>query len=128
METVIWLHTSVKKIDLNVGLIEYKKTLDILPLCELTSHNPNNYIIKISNDAAILGLMKKDRDIPEYYWEIQRFVVWSDDNHLVMNVKQTQEMVFNARGVGDHMPVAIHSKTISQISLHKYLGVLVPFT
>lgn len=69
--------------------------------------------------------MKKDSDISEYYLEIQRFVAWYDENHQVLNVKKTEEMVFDPEGVGDHRPVVIHDGTISQVSSYKYLGVFI---
>ncbi len=83
----------------------------------------NNYIIKFSDDTAILGLLKKIRDLSEYFSEIGRFVNWCEDNHLALNVDKTKEMVFDPRGVGDHRPVIIHNQTITQVPSYKYLGV-----
>lgn len=89
----------------------------------MSDYDPNNHIIRFSDDTAILVLMKKDSDISDYYSEIQGFVKWFEDNHLVLNVNKTEEMVFDPRG--DHRPVIIHNKTISQVFSYKYLGVFI---
>ena len=90
---------------------------------ECRSGIPNNYIITFSDDTAILALLDKDRDLADYFLEVQSFVKWCDDNHLVLNVKKTQEMVFDPKSIGDHRPVVIHDSTISQVSSYKYLGI-----
>ena len=90
---------------------------------ECRSGNPNNYIIKFSDDTAILALLDKDSVLDDYFSEVQNFVNWCDDNHLVLNVKKTQEMVFDPKSIGDHRPVVIHDSTISQVPSYKYLGI-----
>lgn len=45
---------------------------------ECTSSNPENYIVKSSDDTDLLGLMYKDADTTVYRSEIQRFVKWWD--------------------------------------------------
>ena len=89
-----------------------------------TSSSTNNYIIKCSDDSAILSLLHADSDISMYTSEIESFVHWCDNNHFKLNVSKTQEMIFYAKCiVADHLPVVIHGEEIAQIGQYKYLGV-----
>ena len=91
---------------------------------DCTSSSTNNYIIKCSDDLAILSLLHADSDISMYTSEIESFVHWCDNNHLKLNVSKTQEMIFDAKFiVADHFPVVIHGEEIAQIGQYKYLGV-----
>ena len=91
---------------------------------DCTSSSTNNYIIKFSDDSAILSLLHADSDISMYTSEIESFVHWCDNNHLKLNVSKTQEMIFDAKCiVADHLPVVIHGEEIAQICQYKYLGV-----
>ena len=86
---------------------------------DCTSSSTDNYIIKLSDDSAILSLLHADSDISMYSSEIESFVHWCDNNHLKLNVSKTQDMIFYA----DHLPVVIHGEEIAQIGQYKYLGV-----
>ncbi|XP_034005935.1 probable serine/threonine-protein kinase clkA [Trematomus bernacchii] len=81
---------------------------------DCTRIHPENYIIKFSDDTAILGLMHKGSSSSAYHSEIERFVQWCDFNHLVLNVKKTEEMVWDPKAVGDLRPVVIHNEPITQ--------------
>lgn len=72
----------------------------------------NNHIIKFSDDTAILSLLKRNHDISDYFLEIQGFVEWCDNNHLILNVNKKEEMVFDPRGAFDHKPVVIHNQAM----------------
>ena len=94
--------------------------LYILYTNDCTSSITNNYIIKFSDDSAILSLLHADSDISMYTSEIESFVHWCDNNHLKLNVSETQEMIFDAKCiVADHLP--IHGEEIAQIGQYKYL-------
>ena len=67
--------------------------------------------------------MHKGRSSSAYHSEIERFVQWCDFNHLVLNVKKTEKMVWDPKAVGDLRPVVIHNEPITQVSSYKYLGV-----
>lgn len=58
-------------------------------------NNSNTYIVKFSDDTAILSLLYKDQDISSYCSEINQFIEWCDANHLIVNVKKTEEMIFD---------------------------------
>ncbi len=76
---------------------------------------PENYIIKFSDDTVILSLMRRARSPSVYHSEVERFVHWCVENDLVLNVKKTEEMVSDPRGMGDHQLVVIHSEPITQV-------------
>ena len=90
---------------------------------DCTSSSTNNYIIKFSDDSAILSLLHADSDISMYTSDIESFVHWCDNNLLKLNVSKTQ-MIFDAKCiVADHLSVVIHGEEIAQIGQYKYLGV-----
>ena len=64
--------------------------LYILHTNDCTSSSTNNYIIKFSDDSAILSLLHADSDISMYTSEIESFVHWCDNNRLKLNVSITQ--------------------------------------
>ena len=88
-------------------------------------NNSNNYIVKFSDDTAILSLLYKDQDILSYGSEIDQFIEWCDANHLIVNVKKTEEMIFDPKSIGNHSPIYIHDVPIVQVSSYKYIGVYV---
>ncbi len=89
---------------------------------ECTSHTENQYIIKYSDNTAILGLMLTNSDVQVYKSTIQNFVQWCDKHHLILNTKKT-EMVFDPKCLGDHSSVVIHDHTIAQVDSYMYLGI-----
>ena len=59
---------------------------------DCTSNSTNNYIIKFSDDSAILlCLLHADSDISMYTYEIESFVHWCDNNHLKLNVSKMRD-------------------------------------
>lgn len=90
---------------------------------EITSHTENQYIVKFSDDTAILGLMLTNFDAQVYKSTIQNFVQWCDKHHLILNTKKTEEMVFDPKSLGDHSPVVIHGHAIAQVDSYRYLGI-----
>lgn len=90
---------------------------------DCTSHDPSNLIIKYSDDTALLSLLYNDTNPSVYYSEAERFAKWCDLNHLIINIKKTEEMVFDPKLVGNHSPVFIHEEPIKQVCSYKYLGV-----
>ncbi len=90
---------------------------------DCTSHDPSNLIIKYSDDTALLSLLYNDTNPSVYYSEVERFAKWCDLNHLIINIKKIEEMVFDPKLVGNHSPVFIHEEPIKQVCSYKYLGV-----
>ena len=89
---------------------------------DCTSSTANNYMIKFSDDTAILGLMSDTSDTLEYKQVIQNFVQWCGEHFLILNTKTTEEMVFDPKSLGDHSPVVIHGQNIAQVDSYRHLG------
>ncbi len=75
---------------------------------ECSSCDSTNFIVKFSDDTAILSLLYENTDLSVYFSEVSRFVEWCDLNNLILNTKKTEEMIFDPRSIGDHTPVFIH--------------------
>lgn len=90
---------------------------------ECTCGTANNYMIKFSDESALLGLMSNISDTAVYKHEIHNFVQCCNKHFLILNVKQTEEMVFDPKSIGDHSPVVIHDHNIAQVDSHRYLGI-----
>ncbi|KAF7668159.1 hypothetical protein LDENG_00027400 [Lucifuga dentata] len=95
---------------------------------ECSAKHSQNYIFKYSDDTAILSLLYKQEDISFYHSEIREFVAWCDSNHLTVNIKKTEEIVFDPKALGDHSSVIIHDQPIAQVQSYKYLGVYIDST
>lgn len=68
--------------------------------------HPRNHIFNFVDDTAIESCM--------YQGELDRFINWSDTNHLISNVTKTQEMVLDPSQVMEHEPEVIkHQKSHS---------------
>ena len=89
----------------------------------LRNQHPNNYIIKFSDDTVILSLLNKKSNIDLYRQELGEVVEWCEEQNLILNVKKTKEIVFDARSVGDHSPILIHGEGVEQVTSYKYLGI-----
>jgi len=93
---------------------------------ECSSKHSKNYIFKYSDDTAILSLLDVDDNIGDVYLpEISQFVQWCDKNDLIINIKKTEEIIFDPKGIGDHHQVVIHNQNITQTQTFKYLGVYI---
>ncbi|KAK7907136.1 hypothetical protein WMY93_015748 [Mugilogobius chulae] len=90
---------------------------------DCTSSHPNTLIIKFSDDTAILGLMNTNMDSAVFKSQVENFVHWCDDHHLIINVKKTEEVIFDPGHLGDHTPLCIHGTEVTQVHSYKYLGV-----
>lgn len=88
------------------------------------SYHPEK-ILKFSDDTAILGLLYKDEDIQHCTTEIANFVAWSNENSLVINVRKTEEIIFDLKLVGIHSPIMIKNEPIRQVASYKSLGLLI---
>ena len=92
---------------------------------DCTSSFPNQYVIKFSDDAVILSLLSSKGDIVSHTCGVDRFVEWCDQNHLVINVKKTEEVIIDPRSLDDRGVIKIHDNDIKQVPSYKYLGVLI---
>ncbi len=54
-----------------------------------------------SDNTAILGRLYKVEDIPHYTTEIVNFANWSNEHSLAINVRKTEEVIFDFKLVGN---------------------------
>ena len=90
---------------------------------DCVSSNPNQFVIKFSDDTVILSLLKSNSNIDSHTSGVDNFTEWCDQHHLRINVNKTQEIIVDPRSIGDHSMIAVHDHNIEQVSSYKYLGV-----
>ena len=64
------------------------------------------HLQKFSDDSSIVGCITEDRD-EEYRAVVENFIRWADQNHLLLNIKKTKELVIDARRSKRRDPVPI---------------------
>jgi len=89
------------------------------------SHEPNQYIVKFSDDTVLLSLLNKESSLYVHQVAVDRFVGWCDSHQLHINTQKTVEMLVDPKSVGDQSPVAIHGHDIRQVTSFKYLGMYI---
>ncbi len=88
---------------------------------DCVSSQPNQLVVKYSDDAVILSLFTGNSD--SHKVAVDGFVDWSNTHRLYINTSKTVELLFDPRSVGDSSPVSIHGNVIRQVTSVKYLGV-----
>lgn len=89
------------------------------------SSEPNQYIVKLSDDTVVLNLLTIESKMNIHQDAVDKFVNWCDSHHLQINTGKTVEMLVDPKSVGDQRPVAIHGHDIRQVTSFKYLGVYI---
>lgn len=95
---------------------------------DCVSSQPNQHVVKFSDDTAILSLLTIDSGISRHCAKLDTFVDWCNEHHLSINVKKTkqkQRMVFDSRSTGHLSPISINSENIKQVYSYKYPGVYI---
>ena len=90
-------------------------------------HN-NCSILKFADDTALVGVIKNDHDLTNYYDDVNKFVLYCDNNHLDLNTTKTKEMIIDfrrCRPTQDHVQLKINSENIAFVEHYKYLGVTI---
>ena len=72
---------------------------------------------------TVFSLLTNKSDTLSHSAGVGRYVEWCDQNYLLINTKKTEEVMIDARSIGDHPVISIHNNDISQVSSYKYLGV-----
>ena len=90
---------------------------------DCVSSQPNQYVIKFSDDTVILSLLTSESTISSHTTGVDRFVGWCDEHYLQINTKKTEEIMMDPRSIGDHTVITIHGHDIKQVTSYKYLGV-----
>ena len=88
---------------------------------EYRAHHDNTTIIKFADDSVIQGFIRDSED--SYFDEILQFVRWCKDNHLLLNVKKTKEMIIDFRqNQTPLIPLKIENEYVDVVKSYKYLG------
>lgn len=90
---------------------------------------PNQFLRKYSNDSTLISLMTDSDDDPrQYQRSTDRLVDWCDKSHVIINTKETEEIIFGLAPGGTTPPVRIHGNNIVQVPSYKHLGVMIDAT
>ena len=82
-------------------------------------------LVKFADDTAQVAKIKGDNDLV-YKEQVEKFVEWCDENHLVLNTNKTKEIVidFRKKKVHEPDPIVIKGTQVERVETHKYLGVI----
>ena len=79
-------------------------------------------IFKFSDDTTIEGLIS-DADETGYRTEVDRLVLWCNNNDLELNVGKTKEMIVDFRAQKTHIqPLTINGQEVEIVDKFKFLG------
>ena len=89
------------------------------------SQNECTKLIKFADDTVILGLIRDSEE--GYINEVQNFADWCKDNHLILNVKKTKEMIidFRIKKNAEIQPLNINHEVVEIVNRYKYLGFII---
>ena len=85
------------------------------------SSREGTYLVKFSDDAALLSLLKGTES--NHAESLVEFVNWCDNNFLELNVSKTKEMLIDFRRKKDNdVCCMIHGEPVERVDEFKYLG------
>ena len=89
------------------------------------SPSPTIKYFKYSDDTAILALLTDTDSVTAYHQCITHFTQWCTDNHLLLNVTKTKEIIIDTRTrlTTPHCPTSINSQPVELVDSFKYLGI-----
>lgn len=93
------------------------------PYLQMTvNSHPNQYVVKYSDDTAILSVLPRDSSISSHCAGFEKFDKWYIEHHLSINVgKNTRKWFWTLDQLLDHSPISTKGENIKQVS-YKYLG------
>lgn len=91
------------------------------------SQHSTNHIIKYSDATSLLSLLTQDSDISIYKSEMVEVVKWCEEHNLLLNVKNTKEIIFDPWSVSNHSHVLINQDEVEQVTTLKYSGLYIDF-
>lgn len=75
------------------------------------------------SNTTVIGLIK-DNDESAYREEVDRLVVWCDENNLLLNTNKTKELIMDFRRKADtHSPFHINGAAVERATSFKFLGI-----
>ncbi len=88
------------------------------------SPSPVTKYFKYSDDTAILALLSDQDSVTAYKHSVAHFSQWCKDNHLLLNVTKTKELIFDNRKKNTpHEPIHIDNQPVEIVDSFKYLGI-----
>ncbi len=87
-------------------------------------HSSNScHLQKFSDDSALVGYIFNN-DNAAYQREVDSFVSWCEEAHLILNVDKTKELVIDMRRKKPEAdPILIKGQSVEIVPSYKYLGV-----
>ncbi|XP_041950480.1 uncharacterized protein LOC121711184 [Alosa sapidissima] len=86
-------------------------------------NSATRHLQKYSDDSAVVGCVKDGEDT-EYRELVNSFVAWCGNNHLLLNVAKTKEMVVDFRRARTKLnTVSIMGDEVEVVENYTYLGV-----
>ena len=88
-------------------------------------HNTDTcHLQKYADDSAIVASVSGGQEM-EYRGLVNSFVQWCKQNHLLLNIAKTKEILmdFRKKGAPPLSPVTIGGEDVEVVQSYKYLGV-----
>ena len=80
--------------------------------------------VKLSDDTSLTGLMTTSEN--SYRCAVEKLVGWCNDNHLLLNVSKTKEIVVDfRRDPPPPRPLVINGEEVEIVGEYKYLGSII---
>ncbi len=90
---------------------------------DCTAAHSSNVIVKFADDTTVIGLIT-DNDETAYREEVSTLTKWCQENHLLLNIDKTKELVVDYRRQSrEHTPITIDKTPVERVSSFKFLGV-----
>lgn len=83
----------------------------------------NSKLFKYADDTALVSLCINND--AKYRDEVRAFSSWCSDNHLIINVNKTKEMIVDYSRDASHQPLYIRDEKVDVVDEYKYLGVTI---
>ena len=82
-------------------------------------------LFKFADDMALVGLLKNEDSLAEYFHNIQILNNWCSESFLHMNITKTKELVVGHNTCSNLTPVTINDDSVEVVSYFKYLGSII---
>ncbi len=90
---------------------------------DCTATHSSNVIVKFADDTTVIGLIT-DNDEMAYREEVSTLTKWCQENHLLLNIDKTKELVVDYRRQSrEHTPITIDKTPVERVTSFKFLGV-----
>uniref|UniRef100_A0A8C6LDB2 Reverse transcriptase domain-containing protein n=1 Tax=Nothobranchius furzeri TaxID=105023 RepID=A0A8C6LDB2_NOTFU len=90
---------------------------------DCTATRNSDIIVKFADDTTVVGLITND-DEAAYREENSALTHWCQDNHLILNVAKTKELIVDFRRCrGVYTPITIKGDAVEIVSSFRFLGV-----